>query len=263
MRTISGALAIVVTEAELRAQPHRWHLRRIEVRGVWHLGFEQSAFAGAWLSPPDDGWAFGRYDVRVTGTWIHPRGDGDGGFGHLGGSPGELRADHIEVIEVIDLAETRTRDGLTGLLIRRALASACTDAGALAHEDIAVALLDIDGFKRINDAHGHLFGDAVLRCCASRLSAALPDTALVARWAGDAFAVVLPGHRLDAATAAITAALSAIRGCATREGVVTPLTATAGVTARQRGETLGESMLRADAARRSAKAAGGDRVLAR
>ncbi|MBK8717818.1 MAG: hypothetical protein IPN32_24235 [Deltaproteobacteria bacterium] len=56
---MSGALAIVVTEAELRAQPHRWHLRRIEVRGVWHLGFEQSPLAARWAGDAFRGGAAG------------------------------------------------------------------------------------------------------------------------------------------------------------------------------------------------------------
>ncbi|NKY17438.1 MULTISPECIES: GGDEF domain-containing protein [Tsukamurella] len=77
-------------------------------------------------------------------------------------------------------------DDLTGLLNRRGLGHACRGwSGAM-----TVAVLDLDGFKRLNDTHGHPAGDEVLRHVARGLRAAAGPSALVARLGGDEFAVV-------------------------------------------------------------------------
>ena len=90
------------------------------------------------------------------------------------------------------LAET---DPLTGCLNRRsigpatdALRTACAARG----EKIAVIMIDLDNFKRLNDCNGHAAGDAVLRETARRTQALLPDRALVARLGGDEFACTIP-----------------------------------------------------------------------
>ena len=90
------------------------------------------------------------------------------------------------------LAET---DPLTGCLNRRsigpatlALIKACAERAEL----VAFIMIDIDNFKRINDANGHTVGDTVLQECALRIGNLLPDRALLARLGGDEFACVLP-----------------------------------------------------------------------
>ena len=59
-------------------------------------------------------------------------------------------------------------------------------------EQIAVMLLDLDGFKAINDTFGHLIGDMVLEDVSGRLSRCLPDDVVVARWGGDEFVFIAP-----------------------------------------------------------------------
>jgi diguanylate cyclase (GGDEF)-like protein len=95
------------------------------------------------------------------------------------------------------------RDGLTGIYNRRfaleQLGAALVAASA-AGERVAVALLDVDYFKQINDTHGHLVGDAVLRDISRALGDRLRGTDLVGRYGGEEFVVVM--RRAGAAQAA-------------------------------------------------------------
>jgi diguanylate cyclase (GGDEF)-like protein len=68
------------------------------------------------------------------------------------------------------------------------------------HAPLAVAMLDIDHFKAVNDTHGHLTGDAVLAALSATLRALLRDYDLIGRFGGEEFAILLP--QTDAATAA-------------------------------------------------------------
>lgn len=90
------------------------------------------------------------------------------------------------------LAET---DPLTGLLNRTGLISALD---ALPRIDVAILFLDLDGFKSVNDRHGHAAGDAVLTAIGARLRQAAPGQ-IVARLGGDEFVVVLTGDAADMA----------------------------------------------------------------
>lgn len=86
-------------------------------------------------------------------------------------------------------------DPLTGLYNRRLALPRLhelTHEAAQTHRDLAVMVLDLDSFKLVNDLHGHAAGDAVLTEIASRLAAALPEEALLARIGGEEFLVILP-----------------------------------------------------------------------
>jgi diguanylate cyclase (GGDEF)-like protein len=88
-----------------------------------------------------------------------------------------------------------TRDELTGLLNRRAFLEAGTDevdrSKRYAHP-LAVAFLDLDTFKQLNDTKGHDTGDSALRATAKALVGALRSSDRVARLGGDEFAILLP-----------------------------------------------------------------------
>jgi len=86
-------------------------------------------------------------------------------------------------------------DELTGLPNRRRLISEIENFVA---KDGALLLLDLDGFKPVNDTHGHETGDKVLQQVALRFSRALPSTALLARLGGDEFGVLYEGSHESA-----------------------------------------------------------------
>jgi diguanylate cyclase (GGDEF)-like protein len=95
-----------------------------------------------------------------------------------------------------------TTDFLTGLPNRRAFVAALEAEISDKVEDgtFAVAILDLDRFKFVNDTFGHAAGDELLREVASRLTRAVGDRGLVARLGGDEFGLLLPGtgHGADA-----------------------------------------------------------------
>jgi diguanylate cyclase (GGDEF)-like protein len=84
-------------------------------------------------------------------------------------------------------------DALTGLpnrsLLTQTLAAAMATAAA-AGRHVAVVAIDLDDFARINDAHGHAAGDAMIRTCAERLTACIRSTDVVTRVGGDEFVVI-------------------------------------------------------------------------
>jgi diguanylate cyclase (GGDEF)-like protein len=85
------------------------------------------------------------------------------------------------------------RDGLTGLLNRRAFDMCLVSEGERARRSglpLSVAMIDVDLFKGLNDAYGHAFGDEVLRWIAQLLRQSFRSIDLVARYGGEEFAVV-------------------------------------------------------------------------
>jgi diguanylate cyclase (GGDEF)-like protein len=93
-------------------------------------------------------------------------------------------------------------DSLTGLENRRAFDEALAaeiEIAKAAGRPLSVVVADLDSFKAVNDRHGHLEGDRVLRSVGDAILSAIrgPDAAF--RWGGDEFAVLLPGTPLEAA----------------------------------------------------------------
>jgi diguanylate cyclase (GGDEF)-like protein len=87
-------------------------------------------------------------------------------------------------------------DDLTGLPNRRCLQSLLAEritAATLTGESFALGLIDLDGFKPINDAHGHPVGDEILRQVADRLAKAMDGRGSAARMGGDEFAIMCDG----------------------------------------------------------------------
>lgn len=110
-----------------------------------------------------------------------------------GGAVGTVSAAHLFDALAAEFADRAVRDDLTGLTNRahflELLAAACSDAGRGGHR-VAVAFLDLDGMKRINDSYGHQAGDDVLRLVAGQLRDAMRPGEVTARLGGDEFAVL-------------------------------------------------------------------------
>lgn len=110
---------------------------------------------------------------------------------------GNLEAEYHE-----EIYQLTVQDGLTGVHNRRYLTEFLDRELARAQRfdrPLALAMFDIDYFKNINDVHGHLAGDTVLRELASLLKAVVRKDELLARYGGEEFAIVLPETDRDAA----------------------------------------------------------------
>ncbi|MEU7908627.1 GGDEF domain-containing protein [Actinoplanes sp. NPDC049118] len=97
------------------------------------------------------------------------------------------------------LAYQASCDPLTGLANRTALGARLARIEPAPDAPVAVLYVDLDGFKQVNDEHGHAAGDAVLRIVSDRLSAAVREGDLVARLGGDEFVLLCPGVPTDEA----------------------------------------------------------------
>jgi diguanylate cyclase (GGDEF)-like protein len=154
-------------------------------------------------------------------------------------------------------------DGLTGLANRRAATAALHAEAARAtrlETPLSVVLADLDGFKEVNDLHGHAVGDAVLRAFAEVLRETLRESDVAGRWGGEEFLLLLPGADEEGAAqlaerVRIGLAARSIPGVAGLR-----VTASFGV-AEYAGETNTEQLVAAaDGALYRAKHAGKDRV---
>ncbi|MEV6597807.1 EAL domain-containing protein [Actinoplanes sp. NPDC051346] len=151
-------------------------------------------------------------------------------------------------------------DPLTGLpnrtLFGRRLGAALRDAHTGEHE-MALMVVDLDGFKAVNDTLGHHAGDQVLLEAGRRLSAAAGESGVVARLGGDEFAVLLPQVTdLDAATALAERMVEALRRNFVLDEGPAAISGSLGI-ALGGADASGEELFRhADAAMYRAKASG-------
>lgn len=137
------------------------------------------------------------------------------------------------------------------------------EAGAVSNESakIALALLDIDNFKRLNDTLGHGAGDIALKSLAERVSGELRPGDLVARYGGEEFVLMLPATPLDEAQAVLQRLQRALSASLfMHEGKDVFVTFSAGVTHYRLGETLEAALDRADLALYEAKHTGKNRA---
>jgi diguanylate cyclase (GGDEF)-like protein len=164
---------------------------------------------------------------------------------------------HLEIARLSRLASV---DSLTGALNRRGLDRAfppteedSTDLiGAL-----SVCMLDVDGFKRINDDVGHVMGDEVLRAVVRRLADVVRRGDAVVRWGGDEFLLVLRDVDVHGAVRIAERARDDIRATPVEAGDrMIEVSVSMGVAERLIGEDREDLVRRADVALRAAKHGG-------
>ncbi|MEO5688785.1 MAG: GGDEF domain-containing protein [Burkholderiaceae bacterium] len=155
-------------------------------------------------------------------------------------------------------------DELTGTLSRRALRERAPGL-RLRHRDqgraVAAIMIDIDHFKRVNDSHGHLGGDAVLKRAAQLVSQNLRSDSVVTRYGGEEFAVLLPVLGLDEARAVAERLRKAFEAEVVEfEGARIGVTISVGLALMTPDELLEDALKRADEALYRAKNGGRNRI---
>ncbi|MDB4930861.1 MAG: hypothetical protein JWM10_3345, partial [Myxococcaceae bacterium] len=165
-----------------------------------------------------------------------------------------------------ELTRLASTDALTGLRNRRAmqeLGGREIARSRRTRRGLAVMMVDVDHFKRINDGHGHAAGDEVLAELARRLVANVRTVDLVARWGGEEFCVLLVETDTEGAriTAERLGRATAQRPFQTAAGAI-DVTLSIGISGLREGdEALAAVMGRADAALYAAKKEGRDRYV--
>lgn len=152
-----------------------------------------------------------------------------------------------------------TTDPLTGLLNRRSLEASLKEI-CDGDSDFAVAFIDLDHFKDLNDTYGHETGDRALRSFARLLRSTARDTDLVCRWGGEEFVVVFPG----ASVAQIDVIAQRIAGNladAVLTGEVPSFTTSIGLADSSHATGPAEVIRAADEAMFRAKQTGRDRIV--
>ena len=178
----------------------------------------------------------------------------------------ELEQEKSELLHArSELLEITRKDGLTGLLNRSTifeyLGAMCerTKAGG---PPVGIIMADLDSFKRINDNHGHLMGDAVLCECARRIRSITREQDAVGRYGGEELLIVMTGHNPGSLKPRIEALRLAIADTPICQGeLALNITCSFGVTWFYGDDTTLETLLSvADSALYLAKKNGRNRV---
>lgn len=172
-----------------------------------------------------------------------------------------------QLLMLLKLYRESTRDALTGLINRRVLMKQLEfqrqhylEAGT----PFSIMMCDIDRFKRINDTHGHMVGDQVLKKASSILTERVRRQDVVARFGGEEFMVVLPGLSLEASKPIAEAVRDGFEaaGFNTQDGTYVPLTLSIGLTPFTSDEPIDDLLERADQLLYAAKQGGRNQVVA-
>ena len=173
------------------------------------------------------------------------------------------RVDELEG-ELRRLSNEVHTDQLTQVANRRGLIQAFGIEQAKSEREstrVALALLDIDNFKKLNDSLGHHAGDIALKSLAERTQASLRPGDMVARYGGEEFVLMLPNTPLDEAQQVLVRLQRSLSSALfNHEGKDVFVTFSAGVTLYRSGETLEAALDRADVALYEAKHTGKNRA---
>lgn len=174
----------------------------------------------------------------------------------------ELAQQQHQLTDAVErLRHVVTHDALTGLYNRQRMQEQLdreTNRCTHSKEVFTIALVDMDHFKRVNDAHGHQVGDAVLQSFAKAARQVLRGTDVIARWGGEEFLAIFPGP--DPSVASQNGLLRLAKAL-TQQQVSEHcpdlrVTFSAGMTTYRQGESLHITLERADKALYAAKSRG-------
>ena len=143
------------------------------------------------------------YAVELLAAGDPVRVDNVGGSAEVQAISGRL---HDVATTLADLTAQATTDPLTGVANRRSFHTSLEAELKRAERTatpLTLVLIDLDGFKEINDTHGHPFGDGVLQTIAEKVRGSLRATDVLARVGGDEFAILLPTTPREAAATLI------------------------------------------------------------
>jgi diguanylate cyclase (GGDEF)-like protein len=168
---------------------------------------------------------------------------------------------HAELaLRNLELRRLSSTDILTGLANRQHIEALVRQALAGGGQaSLSLILFDIDRFKAVNDRHGHLAGDAVLRALADLVGRAVPSGFPVGRWGGEEFLILCPNTSLPEAAALAEAVRVAVHTLRLPDG--SPLSCSFGLAEARETDSLETVLTRADAALYTAKHQGRDRVV--
>jgi diguanylate cyclase (GGDEF)-like protein len=167
--------------------------------------------------------------------------------------------------QALDLEELNQRDGLTGLYNRKFFDEQINQELLSARRynwPLALAMIDVDNFKEVNDQHGHVAGDTVLQGLATHLQGMLRSSDTLCRYGGEEFALILPQISPENSGALLERLRNMIQGMwfADGEGGKVAVTISIGVANLYDGLTAGELVARADDSLYQSKHAGRNRV---
>ena len=157
-----------------------------------------------------------------------------------------------------ELEYRATHDTLTGAFNRAAVIDRATEA--LAHGNLALIVLDIDHFKRLNDDFGHPVGDTVICEITACLNDSVGTEGAIGRLGGEEFAVLLPGLTIEEAVSLAERMRRAIANHPFPSPVNRQVTASFGISWTQQGRTFEHAYVRADTALYEAKRSGRNQV---
>jgi diguanylate cyclase (GGDEF)-like protein len=160
------------------------------------------------------------------------------------------------------LAELSRQDPLTKLWNRRHILSHIEQGLAWLNRGrpMAIVMIDLDQFKRVNDNHGHLEGDQMLQNVADALRRSTREVDVAGRYGGDEFVIVLPDTNQEEGRVAGNRFVTAIREVGMKFDPANPVTASAGLSIARPGDTVEIVLKRADDFAYSAKGKGGNRL---
>ena len=222
----------------------------MEVRGVLPFAPDGPAWMQAGRPSPIDGFlqAFLVTVLLVFGTAILIR---------------KINQRETELVVANErLAELSRQDPLTKLWNRRHILSHIEQGLAWLNRGrpMAVVMIDLDQFKRVNDTRGHLEGDQVLKSVAEALRRSTREVDVAGRYGGDEFVIVLQDTTQEEGRVAGNRFVTAIREVGMKFDSRKPVTASAGLSIARPGDTVEAVLKRADDFAYSAKGKGGNRL---